>query len=779
MIIALLASFALQEEKSPFEVDKGVYELRMGGEPAGEEEVSFTKSGWKSKGRCDFGSALKAEYEAELEGGRWKVRYKDGQREIAIEAEMRDGKVRSRYLPNGKEITLDLAKHPHPFFYADLMWTHFREAGRILVQSQPEKFTALYWGQTTYPVALKEKAQFEKRFGRLSTRLWYFVMEINRVEIRMVCAPDGLPLRITVPMQQLEVVLRGFEGIEMPTSGPVSIVDSGEWRKSLSPAKHEVRSEKKARIPMRDGVKLAADVVRPAGEGKFPAILLRTPYGREMEGRIKGGYFARRGYVVVAQDVRGRGESEGEWFPLKNEERDGSDTIDWIAAQPWCDGNVGMIGASYVGWTQWYAAKSRHPKLKAIVPQVAPPDPTENIPYEGGVFLLATAWWAYQLEHMGGRLEWDAKLKTLPLSDLDDAIGVKHRFLDEWLAHPPDDPYWEPLRYQRSFDSIDIPALHISGWYDGDQPGSVQNYEAMRKLGRKGQYLIMGPWSHGFNMSRTIGDIDFGREAVIDLDSVILRFFDRYLKGTDNGIEREDPVAVFVMGKNAWRREKDWPLPAARPTKLHLVGGKANRREGDGGLVLEPRESPEDVLRYDPNDTPKIPVEWNDPTGAAVTMDYSKYEDRDDVLDYTSAPLGSPVEITGPISVVLSVSTDAADTDFTASWYRLTKEGKLVPITGGVQRLRYRTGRDAPVKPGEIVPVEIDCWATGLRLEKGDRIRLEVGSTAFPAYARNLNTLESPLTARKAVVATNRVYHDPKRPSYLLLPVVGEGIRFE
>lgn len=767
MISALLLLAAVQD---PFPLDKAGYELRVGGEPMGEEEVTFTATGWKTRGRCDISGVLKAEYEAELDGGTWKARWKDQNREMHVESVLKDGKLKTKSHSQKKEFELDLAKEPNPFFYADFIWAHFAEIGRIAAASDVEKLTGLYWATRTFAFQVRRQPpHFWKKIP-----LRHLVVEVNQVEIHLLCSPRGLPVRIWVPVQQVDVVLRGFESVELPVAGPVSVVDSGEWRKTLSPPKHEVRIERQVRIPMRDGVKLAADLHRPAGDGRFPVLLARTPYGRAMEGATKGRSFASRGFVVVVQDVRGRGESEGEWFPLKNEERDGYDTIEWIAKQPWCDGSVGMIGASYVGWTQWYAAKSRHPNLKAIVPQVAPPDPTENIPYEGGVFLLATAWWAYQLEHMGGAMKWEEKLRTLPLADLDDAIGVKHKFLDEWLAHPPDDPYWDPLRYQKALGSIDLPAMHISGWYDGDQPGSVQNFEAMRKLGRKGQYLIMGPWSHGFNMSRTIGDVDFGKEAVIDLDSVILRFFDRYLKGIDNGIEREDPVAVFVMGRNTWRREKDWPLPSARPTKLHLAGARCHRRDGDGRLVLEPGEGPEAVLRYDPEDPPDVPVEWNDPTGASVTMDYSKTKDRDDVLDYTSAPLAAPVEVTGPVSVVLSVSTDAADTDFAASWYRLTKDGRLVPITGGVQRLRYRNGKDDPVRPGTVAEVTIDCWATGIRFDPGDRIRLEIGSTAYPAYARNLNTLDPPATAKKGVVATNRIHR-----GHLLLPVVGEGFRFE
>ena len=633
-------------------------------------------------------------------------------------------------------------------------------------------------------MTVKEFSKSLQSFGGKPVELWLFTINLAGTEMVLLCSPDGLPLRIAVPSQRVEVVLKGFEALELPGAKPTSILDSGEWRKQLSKAKHAVKIESKVMIPMRDGVKLAADIYRAEKDGKYPVVLARTPYRRSSEGLMKGMSFARRGYVFVAQDVRGRFDSEGEWFPLKNEEKDGYDTIDWIAKQPWCDGNVGMIGASYVGWVQWYAAKSGHPALKAIIPQVAPPDPDQNIPYEGGVFLLSTGWWARVAEQMASteppaKLDWLDAFKRLPLSDLDDALGVKSKFLDEWLDHPPiDRDYWDPLRYQTHFGSMDVAALHISGWWDGDQPGAPMNFAGMRKSAkteraRKSQLLVMGPWTHFFNSSRTVGTFDFGKEAVVDLESVQLRFFDRFLKGVENGIDTGDPVTVFVMGENRWRREKDWPLTGTTPTKLYLAGGKANKRDGTGRLALAPDATSEgDTFQYDPHVVPKMEVDFNDLSGAEISKDQSTTEDREFELDYTSPPLAGPVELTGAVTATIWITTDAEDADVAIELARVTPGGKVYSFRGGIQRVRYRNGKDEPVKPGTAVSVDVDLWATGIRLEKGERLRVTVGPSGWPGYARNLGTLENPATAKKGVVSNVRIHHDTARPSSVTLPIV-------
>lgn len=620
------------------------------------------------------------------------------------------------------------------------------------------------------------------------------------VDLTMVCNRSGVPLRIEGPSQKLSVEVEGLESVRGPLAEPTSLVDKGPWRELLSPPAFTVATERGVRIAMRDGIELAADVYRPKGEGRFPTILARTPYNRITEGALKGGWYAQRGFVFVAQDVRGRFGSGGEWFPFVHEERDGSDTLDWIAAQEWSNGKVGMVGASYVGLVQWLAAKSGNPHLTCIVPQVSPPDPHENFPYEGGAFMLGAAWWAKVLDGMAkgtdwrSGVDWMKVMRTLPLADLDESLGIgSDSFLDVWLAHPPHDrEFWEHASYQDAFAKMTVPALHVTGWYDGDQPGALQNFAGMRRwakteAARAGQFLVVGPWTHIFNSSRAIGEVDFGDEAVVDLDARILRFFDRYLKGTDNGIEREDPVLLFTMGANRWSFAQDWPLPQTRYTELLLTsGGNARARDGDGRLALEaPADgAAADSYRYDPLDQPDPDIDFNDLSGAAATRDLSGEPDRDDDLDYLSAPLAEPCEIAGPVRVVLFVASDAEDTDFAAALYRVTPSGQMFAIRAGIQRLRYAADprRDAPVEPGTVARVEIDCWATALQLAKGERVGLRISSSLWPGYARNLNTLEPQASAIDAVVATNTVHYGRERRSHVLLPVVPHdgtgGLRF-
>ncbi|MFO0982715.1 MAG: CocE/NonD family hydrolase [Planctomycetota bacterium] len=575
--------------------------------------------------------------------------------------------------------------------------------------------------------------------------------------------------------------------IELDSRRGQTIVDSGPWRAQLSRHTAPTVTEKKVMVPMSDGVRLAADIVRPSAAGRFPVILIRTPYGRESEAMAKAPVFAPCGYVVVAEDVRGCFASEGEWFPIVHETEDGYDTLDWLVAQPWCDGNIGMIGGSYVGWVQWFAAKSGHPSLKAIIPQVSPPDPDQNIPYEGGTLLLATLWWGVTVQGIHGNTlkalpTLDNKqLATLPLGRLDDVMDVKNPFVDIWLAHPPDDgEYWDDCRVSPYYASIDVPALHLSGWFDGDQPGAMIHYPGMRHgaktaAARDAQYLIMGPWGHAFNTTRKLGERDFGPEALLDLDAVFLRFFDRYLKGVDNGIDREPHVATFCMGKDRWSRDPDWPLPQTEFTRLYLNSdGHALKMTGDGRLQLaaEPRgAAARDEFVYDPIAAADVGYPFQVMRNAAPLIDQS-HDDRADFLDYLSPPLAGEVEITGPVAAVLSVSTDAADTDFVAQVYALDAKGSTELLASGIQRLRYRDGKDAPVPPGTIVAVTIDCWATSQSVAAGSRLLVRVGSSAFPAYARNLNTLEPMATAVKPVVAHNRVHHDQQHQSFIVLPVI-------
>jgi putative CocE/NonD family hydrolase len=476
-----------------------------------------------------------------------------------------------------------------------------------------------------------------------------------------------------------------------------------------------------------------------------------------------------------------------------HERDDGSDTLDWIAARDWSDGNVGMIGGSYGGWVQLLAAASGNPHLKAIVPQVAPPDPLEAFPYEGGAFQLGVAWWAMVVDHLASRrggpppdFEWTEVLATWPLTDLDEVLGIEQPVLDEWLAHPPSDAeYWSRLSYQQHLTEMDVAALHITGWYDGDLPGALENFPVMRtrsksEWARRGQFLIVGPWGHAFNQSRRIGPVDFGPDAVVDLEAVYVRFFDRYLKGIRNALEEEDPVLVFVMGANEWRSDVAWPLPGTEFTELFLGSdGDGRLRDAGGRLTLVPSGgAAADVFVYDPAEPPPSPeVTFGDPLKNSRLMDLSGTADREDVLDYTTPPFAAPVEITGPVELNVWIETDAADTDVCAKLLRIEADGTTRRITGGIQRVRYRNGpgTDAPVEPGTPVRVSVQLRATSIALAPGDRLRLEMCSSEFPSFALHPNTLEPAASEAAVQVATTRVLHSAAHPSHLLLPVARGG----
>lgn len=568
------------------------------------------------------------------------------------------------------------------------------------------------------------------------------------------------------------------------------------------------------RVPMRDGVELSADLYlpqdagRPAAPGspvqRYPAILLRTPYLKTSREAFElGAYFASHGYVVVWMDVRGRGDSDGRFVPYRHDGQDGYDAIEWCARQPWCDGNVGTMGGSYLARIQWLTAVLRPPHLRAMITLVSPSDPFVEVPTgtEGPMHIC----WRHLVS---GRVvqnlevvDWMKVYEHLPLLTMDEALG---RSLPDWreaLSHPTLDDYWKPICYQDKFHEVDVPVLHISGWYDDEQIGTLRNFIGMTRNGRTAaaraaQKLLMGPWTHQVNKERKIGEIDFGPQAIIDLRQYELRWFDYWLKGIDTGIMREPPVRIFVMGVNRWRDENEWPLARTQWTRYYLHSrGRANSRFGDGWLSTDPPAGaarrhgppplePEPVAAPEPPDCylydPSRPVPFiTDPTSSQIggPDDYSAVERRDDVLVYTSAPLEEDLEVTGPVQVELYASSSAVDTDFTAKLLDVWPNGFAQRLVDGIVRARYREGFDREVflEPGRIYRFNIDLWNTSHVFRRGHAIRLEISSSAFPKYDRNLNTGGPIATETRMIVAEQRIYHDPEHPSCVILPVIPPG----
>ena len=557
---------------------------------------------------------------------------------------------------------------------------------------------------------------------------------------------------------------------------------------------YEVVVERSVGAKMRDGVTLRADIYRPKAEGKFPVLLVRTPYDKtgETSFGMKG---AARGYVVIAQDVRGRFSSEGEWYTFKNESQDGYDTVEWAAALPYSNGKVGMFGGSYVGATQYLAAIAKPPHLRGICPTVTASNYHDGWTYQGGAFeqWFNESWsTGLAMNTMRRRVEESSALegtKTLPLADYSvleapSAAGIAPYFKD-WLAHPNYDGYWKQWSIEDHYSQIQVPVLSFGAWYDIFLGGTLRNYERLKteagtEAAKRGQRLVVYVGGHaGGSSNRKVGAVDFGEKLPIDEDEMTLRWYDSLLKGQANGVEHEKPVKIFVMGKNEWRDEDDWPLARAKSTRyyLHSSGG-ANGVAGIGTLsTVAPGEEKPDQYVYDPNDA--VPTIGGPlccgalPTGIGP-QDQRPAEARADVLVFTTPAFAKDTEVTGPVTLDLYVSSSAVDTDFTGMLVDVWPNGFAQNLTSGILRMRYRNSQEKPElgNPGETYHVTVDLWATSNIFLTGHKLRLEVSSSNFPRFDRNLNTGEIQARGARMTKATNVVSHDKAHPSALIVPVV-------
>jgi putative CocE/NonD family hydrolase len=558
---------------------------------------------------------------------------------------------------------------------------------------------------------------------------------------------------------------------------------------------YEITVERNVGAKMRDGVTLRADVYRPKAEGKFPVLLVRTPYDKQWISGF-GHKAAARGYVVIAQDVRGRFESEGEWYTFKNESQDGYDTVEWAATLPYSNGKVGMFGGSYVGATQFLAAIAKPPHLAGICPTVTASNYHDGWTYQGGAF---EQWfnesWASGLAENTLRRRAEKNfnalggIRVLPLVsysvlEAPSAEGIAPYFKD-WLAHPNFDAYWKQLSIEDHYADIQVPVFGIGAWYDIFLGGTLKNYVSLKtKAGtdaaKHGQRLLVFVGGHaGGAGDRKIGDIDFGAKAPFDDDEMTLRWYDWLLKGEANGVEKEKPVRIFVMGKNEWRDEDDWPLARAKNTRYFLhSAGVANGLGGNGSLsTLAPTDEKPDQYVYDPNDAaPTIggPLCCQAlPTGNGP-QDQRPAEARNDVLVYTTPAFAKDTEVTGPVSLELYVSGSALDTDFTGMLVDVWPNGYAQNLTSGILRLRYRNSQEKPelANPGETYHIMLDLWATSNVFLAGHKLRLEVSSSNFPRFDRNLNTGEEQARATRMIKTTNVILHDKAHPSALIVPLV-------
>ncbi len=544
-------------------------------------------------------------------------------------------------------------------------------------------------------------------------------------------------------------------------------------------------------IPARDGTALATTVWLPGDRegnalaGPFPTILVRTPYDRWNFDFRPPWRFVSRGYAAVSQDTRGRFESGGEFIPLVDERLDGDDTLNWIAAQPWSDGNVGMIGGSYLGLTQWHAASTGNPHLKALVSYVPVAGGFVDMPYMNGGFMSGGLTWSIMVQAPeryadSQNMDLNAVLAELPLIDADlRAVEKVLPLWRSWLAHDTLDEYWQAGYMPNYADKLIQPVLHITGWYDDVLRGTIHLYDLMKANHRPNQNLVVGPWPHGGNSGRRMGDVDFGPDAAWhDEFYLVQRWFDRWLKGIDNNVEGEPVARYFNMGENRWRTADHWP-PADvqnRPFYLHSTGVALQPEDGARLDWQAPQVTDSsDQYQYDPN--------WPAPYLVDVRLnqlsmpeDYQDVERRQDTVVYTSQPLQTALQITGAPRAILFAESNARDTDWIVRLSDVHPDGRSINLVEGVVKASYRQGWESTtlIEPGRVYRYEIPMMWTSNLFKAGHSVRVMITSSAAGWLHVNTNTGNDFASDTETFVATQTIHHDVDYPTHVLLPVIAE-----
>ena len=550
-------------------------------------------------------------------------------------------------------------------------------------------------------------------------------------------------------------------------------------------------------VPMRDGINLSADIWLPPstqGNGPWPTLLLRTIYDNQ-EARYIGWVreFTTRGYAVIMQDCRGRGDSDGEWIPYVCELYDGYDTHEWIGKQDWCDGNLGTFGLSYPGFTQTLPATLRSKYLKAVAPIASQQDNYGHHRVNGVIHhnvafaflnMLGRSMQYESLKHF----DQDTFFFELPIDTAMEKVSNTHPYYKGVMEHEQYDEWWSSYSLRDKYHEMAIPSLFITGWFDSLSNENFKLFNGWTKKAktedaRSKTKLIIGPWSHQIapwgrvpmGENGEYADRTFGKQALSDVIEMHMHWYDQRLKGIDTGVDEEAPIKLFVMGKNTWRDEYEWPLERTEWTKFYL--SSAGNAVDDGGSLhpeIKTSDQTSDSFIYDPgNPVPSLGSQYQT-YDFCGPHDRSHIQRRPDVLTFTTDVLTEDMEITGPISATIWASSDAKDTDFTATLTDLEPDGKAIALCEGIVRARFRNGTENPemMVPGEIYKFEIDMWNTSNSFIKGHRIRIEISSSNFPRYNRNLNSGNPIASDIDITIANQTVYHGSKYPSYVNLPVI-------
>jgi len=561
---------------------------------------------------------------------------------------------------------------------------------------------------------------------------------------------------------------------------------------------NDIRIERHKPVKMSDGVTLYADVYLPSAPGRYPTIVSSTPYGVQRDGShemfVK---FAQNGYALVFFDVRGRYESEGKWEPFRNEAKDGYESVEWAAVQPFSNGKVATYGGSYVGHNQWATASQNPPHLVAAFPSLASSNIYANWITMGGAFRLSFnyGWGVVRMpnrimlpqywhteSYMPENLKYDNVLMHLPLNDMDmEFEGSPVQHYRDWLKHESYDDYWKAISDEERLNKIKVPTQTLGGWFDIFLMGTINGFTGMKKNGatpeaRDGARMIIGPWGHG--PTQSYGGIDFTPVAMLDMFQFHIRFYDFYLKGIKTGIESEKPVQLFYMGINKWRGETDWPIPGTQYRELYLnSNGAANSIRGKGVLSFtKPASAGTDTYNYDPLN-PVPTTGGNNCCGTptqAGPYDQRPLERREDVLVYTSEYLNDTITIAGPVKMKLHASTDGTDTDWMIKLVDIYPNGYSMPVSEGILRARFRGGLDKMklLTPNQTYEYDIEMTGTANAFLPGHRIRIDITSSNFPQFDRNPNTGEPLGSSPKTRIAKQTIYHGGNTLSHILLPVV-------
>ncbi len=572
-------------------------------------------------------------------------------------------------------------------------------------------------------------------------------------------------------------------------------------------------------IRMRDGVRLATDLYFPPQKGRYPVLLERTPYGKHQSVMVSIGapeFLAANGYIVAVQDARGRYASEGLWYPFRDEawgeRQDGFDTVEWLARQEWCDGRVGTFGGSFAGFNQYLNAGNPSPHLESMFARQAACSLRDEWVYRGGAFELGfmLLWAARQsIEALRNRMaQMERAVLRLQMEFLrirphaqNPLFSDPFEWIKDYLCRQEDENYWKQFDVAPFHKTFSVPTYHLASWFDLFLGGSLRNFTGMRNAAksedaRRRHRLTIGPWLHGPRTAsepdgQRAGEVDFGTAALWDYKGEMLRWFDYTLKNKPGHFDDAPAVQYFVMGLNRWRTCEDWPPRSVLYRQLYFNSHPTGVASSlyDGGLSWAPprEETASAQFAHDPDSPVETvggatlyfltPMQPGDPLGfeqlnaQAGPRDQRKIEDR--CLTFTSDPLEADIEVTGPVTAKLFISSSAVDTDFVVRLTDVFPDGRSMLVCDGIQRARYRESsyRPALLEPGRVYELAVDLWATSYFFQRGHRIRLVVNSSNFPRFDVNPGTGKSSATTNAMVIAQNTIYLDRARPSHLVLPV--------